>query len=128
MNNLFIELLDTVKEDENKDMYNYAKMEIYEMVYGTKISEDCANDWVKSMLPVGLHWTMEETTNAMQNLGYSCDKIDYFVVANMMYNDYYDLVKENEELALKLAKDWLDDEDSKEDKLYEYWKHVIKKD
>jgi hypothetical protein len=44
-----------------------------------------------------------------------------------MYNDYYNLVKENEPLALELAEDWLDDEDSKDCKLYEYWKHVIKK-
>ena len=98
------------------------------MAYGKKISEEMADKWVKEMQPVGLHWTMEETTNAMSSLGYNFDKVDYFVVANMMYNDYYDLVKDDETLALKLAKDWLDDVDAKKDKLYCYWKHIVKKD
>lgn len=78
------------------------------------------------MQPIGIHWTIEETTNAMQSLGYNFDSVDFFVVANMMYNDYYDLVKDDETLALKLVKDWLDDKDAKEDKLYCYWKHIIK--
>ena len=53
-------------------------------------------------------------------------KIDFYVVANMIYNDYFDLVRDNEELALKMAKDWLSDEDAKENKLYCYWKHIAK--
>lgn len=127
MNELFIELLDDSMEYD-KDMYDYAKCEIYEMAYGKKLSEDMAEEWVKSMKPAGLHWTIGETTNAMQSLGYNLDRIDFFVVANMMYNDYYDLVKEDETLALKLAYDWLNDEDGVENKLYEYWKYIIKRD
>ena len=46
----------------------------------------------------------------------------------MTYNDYYNIVKDDEELALKFAYDWIKDEDAKDNKLYEYWKHVIKKD
>ena len=42
-----------------------------------------------------------------------------------MYNDYFDLTKEDETLALRLAKDWLDDEDAKKDKLYCYWKYIV---
>ena len=42
---------------------------------GKEISEDMADKWVKDMKPVGLHWTMEETTNAMQSLGYNFDKV-----------------------------------------------------
>ena len=113
-------------KDAHPEEYHEYKMELYEMAYGKKINEEIAEKWVKEMKPIGMHWTMEETTNAMQSLGYSFNAIDFFVVANMMYNDYYDLVKEDETLALKLAKDWLDDEDAKEDKLYCYWKHIIK--
>ena len=32
------------------------------------------------------------------------------------------------EMALKLAYRWLDDKDAKKDKLYEYWKYIIKRD
>ena len=87
-----------------------------------------AEEWVSNMKPKHEHWTIEETTNAMQKMGYSCDKIEFYVVANMTYNDYYNIVKDDEELALRLAYDWIKDEDAKDNKLYEYWKHIIKKD
>ena len=37
-------------------------------------------------------------------------------------------IKDDEELALKMAYDWLDDADSVENKLYEYWKYIAKRD
>ena len=125
LGDMLADIIEDMKE-EHHDLYKDYKMELYEMAYGKKISEDMADKWVKEMKPIGIHWTMEETTNAMNDLGYNFDSVDYYVVANMMYNDYYDIVKEDETLALKLAKDWLDDEDAKEDKLYCYWKHIIK--
>lgn len=113
-------------KDAHPEEYHEYKMELYEIAYGKKINEETAEKWIKEMKPIGMHWTKEETTNAMQNLGYNVDTTDFFVVANMMYNDYYDLAKEDETLALKLAYDWLRDEDAKEDKLYCYWKHIVK--
>ena len=120
-------LMCEVKETKHK-LYEHIECEMYEMVYGKKISEEMAEEWVSNMKPKHEHWTYEETTSAMQSMGYNCDKIEYFIVANMMYNDYYDIVKDDEELALKMAYHWLKDEDAKECKLYEYWKHVIKRD
>lgn len=119
-------LMCEVKEDE-PELYKHIECTLYEDAYGKKINEQMAHSWVKSMKPVGMHWTMEETTQAMRSLGYSINSIEFYVVANMMYNDYYNLVKEDETMALKLAKSWLADEDSKDCKLYEYWKHVIKR-
>lgn len=112
-------------KDNHPEIYHKYKMELYEMAYGKKISDEMADKWVKDMKPIGIHWTIDETTNAMQSLGYNFDKIDFYVVANMMYNDYFDLVRDDETLALKLAKDWLSDEDAKEDKLYCYWKYIV---
>lgn len=120
-------LMCNAKETDHK-LYEFIECELYEMVYGKKISQEKAVEWVKDMEPAGMHWTMEETTNAMMSLGYNCDQTEFFVVANMMYNDYFDIVKNDEELALKLAYDWLKDEDAKEHKLYHYWKHIIKRD
>ena len=122
-----IDMLVCHAKDTDKELYDHVESLLYEMAYGKKISEEMAEEWVKNMKPKGQHWTHEETTQAMHELGYSLEPIEYYVVANMMYNDYYNLVKENEPLALELAEDWLDDEDSKECKLYEYWKHVVKK-
>ena len=125
LGDMLTEIIYSTKES-HPEIYKEYKMELYEMAYGKKVNEEMAEKWVKEMKPIGMHWTMEETTNAMRSLGYNFDSVDFFVVANMMYNDYYDLVKEDETLALKLAKVWLDDVDAKENKLYCYWKHIIK--
>ena len=116
LGDMLAEIIYDTKES-HPEIYEKYKMELYEMAYGKKISEEMAEKWVKDMQPVGLHWTMEETTNAMRSMGYNFEPVDYFVVANMMYNDYFDLVRDDETLALKLARDWLDDSDAKKDKL-----------
>lgn len=122
-----IEMLMCNAKDTDKELYDHIELLLYEMAYGKKINEDMAKIWVENMKPVGEHWKMSETTDAMHGLGFNLDKAEFYVVANMMYNDYFNLVKDNESLALELARDWLEDEDSKDCKLYEYWKHVIKK-
>lgn len=126
LSDMLDESIHKVKEFD-PEWFEKKKLKLYEMAYGKVIDEETAKEWVKSMEPVGIHWTIEETTNAMQNMGYNLDKLQFFVVTNMMYNDYYNIVKDNEELALKLAKDWLEDKDAKEDKLYCYWKYIIKR-
>ena len=119
------ELIESLEESHHEE-YEMYKEELYELAYGKKVNKDMAIEWVSEMKPVGEHWTMEQTNAAMQGLGYTLDSIDFYTVSNMMYNDYNDLVKDNEELALKLAYDWLNDEDSTDNKLYCYWKHIKK--
>ena len=123
LGDMLTEIIYETKES-HPEIYKKYKTELYEMAYGKNLSDEMAEKWVKDMKPIGMHWTIEETTNAMKSLGYNFDDVDFFTVANMMYNDYYNLVKDDEELALKLAKDWLDDVDAKKDKLYCYWKHI----
>ena len=120
------ELICDLKE-KNPKLYKRYKEELYELANGKVLTEEMAYAWVEEMKPEHEHWTIEETTKAMNNLNYNCDKLDYYVVVNMMYNDYYDIVKDDEELALKMAYHWLKDEDSLENKLYNYWKYVIKR-
>lgn len=122
-----IDMLICNAKETDVELYNHIESLLYEMAYGKMLNKEMAVKWVENMRPRGEHWTMDDTTNAMKSMGYSLDPTEFFVVVNMMYNDYYDLVKDNESLALELAEDWLTDEDSKECKLYEYWKHVIKK-
>ena len=120
-------LMCEIKDIEPK-LYEHIECELYEGAYGKVINKEMAHNWVKTMEPIGLHWTIEETTGAMKSLGFNCDEVEFYVVANMMFNDYYELVKEDEELALKLAYSWLKDKDAKEHKLYRYWKNIIKRD
>lgn len=119
-------LMCEAKEDE-PELYKHIEGILYEDAYGKVINDTMAYEWVREMTPVGAHWTMDETTNAMRSLGYSLNPLEFYVVANMMFNDYYNIVDGDETLALRLAKDWLNDKDAKEYKLYEYWKHIVKR-
>ena len=127
LSNMLDDLICDLKEEKPK-LYKKYKDELYEIANGKILNEEMAYKWVNNMKPVGEHWTIEETTNAMKQMGYNLNNIDFYVVANMMYNDYYDLVKEDEELALKLSYMWLNDEDSVKGKLYEYYKYIPKED
>ena len=114
-------------KETDRELYNHIESLLYEMAYGKKINKEMADEWVRNMKPRGQHWTMDETTSARHSLGYGLDEVDFYVVSNMMFNDYFDLVKDNENMALEMAEDWLKDEDSKDYKLYEYWKYIAKK-
>ena len=127
LSELLEEIIYKMKES-HYEMYEHYKMCLYEKAYGKKLSEEMAHEWVESMANTGEHWTIEETTNAMRKLNYNLDIIDFYVVANMMYSDYFELVQEDELLALKLAKKWLEDKDAVDDKLYNYWKYISKED
>lgn len=125
LGDMLVELVEGLEESHPEEYKKYSS-ELYEMAYGKKVTKDMAIEWVSDMKPVGEHWTIEDTTGAKESLGYDLDNVDFYVVANMIYNDYNDLVRDNEELALKMAYDWLHDEDAKDNKLYCYWKHIVK--
>lgn len=127
LGDMLAELIYMTKES-HPDLYEKYKIELYEMAYGKQISEEMAHKWVESMQPLGKYWSIGDTTKVMNELGYNHDNIDFYVVANMMKNDYNDLTEEDDNLALKMAHDWLNDDDAKDCKLYQYWKYVIKRD
>lgn len=84
--------------------------------------------WVKGMQPIGEHWTILETNEVLNKLSYTLNHVDFYVVMNMIYNDYYDIVKDDDNLTVKIALDWLNDEDAREQKLYRYWKHIVNRE
>ena len=100
---MLCDMMDYLKyHDEN--MYNKMASKMHEMAYGHILTEEMAQEWVKSM-PYGEHWSMKQTTDAMKQLGWSYDEIPFYVYANKMYNWHYETVKSNDKLALNLAKD-----------------------
>lgn len=119
-----IDILDCLEEiDENA--YTKYELDVYEILNGKKISEEIALDWVENMKPYGMKWTMEETTRAMRDKNWNLDPVDFFVVANMLFNDYNDIVLDDIDLVLNMTKDWLRDADAKDNKLYNYYKYVV---
>lgn len=122
------DLLEMVLDDmaeEKPDFYDHIESKLYENIYGKVVSEEMAKKWVRKMQPYGEKWEMEETTEVLKKNGLSLRDIDFYVVLNMMYNDFAKSVGDDTTMYIKLARDWLKDDDAKEDKLYNYYKYVV---
>lgn len=132
----FAESLCECECGEMEKEYKY----LYEDAYGHKLSKDIAEDWVRSMAVPdgsvgenGQKWSMDSTTEHGNKLNIDWsrhNKIDFYVVMNMMYSDYYKTAKalgmqEDSMFFARLAKDWLCDEDAHENKLYRYYFEVV---
>lgn len=118
--------LDKFKE-EDPEFYKYLESLLYETLYGKVISSDMAHNWTKCMLPYHEHWTKEQTDEILKAHGINATPLDFYVVLNMMYNDYRDVLGvEDIDIYIKLAKGWLEDSDAKDCKLYNYHKYIIK--
>lgn len=119
-----LEMLMCEVKETDEHLYKHIKGELYEMVHGKHITHSIAEEWVESMHPVGQYWSMQDTTKVMYELGFNHDEVEFYVVANMLKNDYNNVLDDG--MILNLAHYWLDDKDAKDDKLYEYWKHIVK--
>lgn len=80
-----------------------------------KIPKDEAENIVRRMTPKGQYWTFNQAKEFAQNHGVTHD---WYLVLNMVYNDYYDTAKTFElqndpEFYFSLAKDFIDDPDAR---------------
>lgn len=108
--------------------YDEYKMDLYEMAYGKKITLDMADSWVKAMTPRA-KWAKEETDQVLSP--YGINLIDGYVVMNMLYSDMKNVLgtgddEESLNRYIQATQDWLNDSDADEDKLYNYYKYIIK--
>lgn len=108
--------------DEEK--YDEIMCDLKELAYGKVITEEDAHQWVINMKPYGEHWNMATTTSVKNG---NFKDIDWYIVMNMMYNDYYSVAEDDTELYVKMAQSFLDDKDAIENKLYNYKKYIAKK-
>ena len=109
-------------EDYDEDLYHHYKMCLYKMAYGDVLNKEMAEEIVSNMKPYHLHWTLEETKSVQEQ--YDLDNIrdvDFFVVMNSAYNDYKDLFGDDLEMYIKYTKNFIKDEDAKENKVFVYF-------
>lgn len=126
---VFDKAMDYIKETDS-EKYDKLEMKMHEIVYGKVITEEMAKEWVESMRPLA-KWTMEETTNILKSSGLNIDPIQFYVVMNMLSSDMKDVLgsgddEESIEKYVEATKDWLNDGDVSSDKLYNYYKYVVK--
>lgn len=102
-------IIDEYSKKLPTDYYCMFYDDIYETIYGEVLSEEKAQTLVKAMKPYGEVWTLSEVDDV---LGGNCKKSTKYYVMNMLYNDYYNMFKDDTDKYLEMAKLWLNDVDS----------------
>lgn len=75
-----------------------------------------------------MKWTLSDTEGVRKQYGYTTIRpIDFWIVLNSAYNDYHDLFNEDVDMYVKFAKDFIQDEDAEDDKVYTYFSEIPKK-
>ena len=99
--------------------------EVYEISEGRVLNQEKAEMLIKNMKPFGMKWTLEDTEGVRKQYGFEDIRpIDFWIVMNSAYNDYNDLFGDNLEYYAKYSKDFIKDEDAKEDKVYYYFSMI----
>lgn len=127
LNDMLDDLICDLKEQKPK-LYKEYKKELYELAYGNIILEDKAIEIVNNMKPYGEHYTIENSKEIKSEYSMKHSVSDIYLVINSLYNDYCDLIGDNDEMYIKMTKLWLNDTDSVEDKVYVYFTEIPKED
>lgn len=129
LNDMLDELICDLKI-KDPTMYHEYKKCLYEIAYGKILSSDMAFEIVEHMKPYHEKWTIEETNNLKRehNLSNIRDE-DFYVVLNSMYNDYCKVFGDDDiKVYVDMTVAFIDDEDAKKDKVYDYFTTIPKKD
>ena len=118
-----------ILEEYDKEVYKKYEMCIYKMAYGTVLNKEMAEEIVSKMKPYRMRWTLDETKNIQERYGLNNIRpIDFFVVMNSKFNDCKDTVErfakseeEEMDMYISLSRDFIMDEDAKEDKVFTYF-------
>lgn len=127
LNDMLDELICDLKEQKPK-LYKEYKMELYEIAYGNVILEDKAREIVEHMKPFKEHFSMENAKEIKEDYSIKHSVSDIYLVVNSLYNDYHEILDENNDLYAKMTKLWLNDADSVDDKVFQYFCTIPKED
>ena len=101
---------------------------LYEISEGKVLNEKRASELIAAMKPHGQKWTLEETEGVRKQYEYETIRpVDFWIVMNSAYNDYEDIFKDNVEYYARFSKDFIQDEDAVDDKVYYYFSMIPKK-
>lgn len=121
MNELYYEMAELIKDrlpDEYKGFAERAEDVLYSM------SADEAEEIVRRMRPSGEHWSIDDVYSILDDNEMPQD-VDYYIVMNMMYNDYGRTFKtygvDTVEFYLEMSRDFIEDEDGVNHKVEKYF-------
>lgn len=126
LSDILDEIICVIKEyDEN--LYKKYKMELYSMAYGKRLNRQMAEEIVSKMKPYKMHWSLEETRDIQEEFGLQdLDEYAFFVVINSAYNDYRNIFGDNLDMYTRYTRDFIEDEDADEDKVFKYFTTIPK--
>lgn len=120
---LVCEMMDDLKE---KDAEEYER-KIYEISEGKILNEDKARYLIEKMKPFGKKWELNETEDVRNSYGFGdLRPVDFWITMNSAFNDYNDLFRDNVEWYAKFSKDFIQDEDAVDEKVYYYFTMIPK--
>ena len=125
------ETMDIVK-DYDKECYDDLMMKLYRMAYGNVLNKEMAEEIVHKMKPYGMRWSIEETNDVQNKYGLdNIRPVDFFIVINSKFNDDKETVdrftrnpEEELEMYVSLTKNFIMDEDAKQDKVFLYYTEI----
>lgn len=117
------ETLEKMKR-KNPDLYDDVMDALECLAY--KIPMDEAVQIVKEMRPKGQNWSYQQVKDWCHEKGVDKDIINWYLVLNMMYNDYYGTAKhfgheDDDVFYWCLAKNFIEDPDAKPFKVEKYF-------
>ncbi len=124
----------TVNNANLQAQYNKYVNEFYVLNYGYHLNEETATKWVSEMKSsdgvTGEHYSVDlAKMYARQNdIDFKESRYnfwDWYAILNMVYSDYHQVIGNNNDTYIKLAKATLEDYDVK-DKAYKYYHCVVK--
>lgn len=91
-----------------------------------KITLPEAENCVKAMRPAGQHWSCKQVKEYLATKGITDRLTDYYLVMNMVYNDYQRTaqtfgLQSDVEFYFSLARDFIEDVDAKPFKIERYF-------
>lgn len=106
------------------DMYDDIIEKLECLAY--RIPKDEAEDIVRRMSPRGQYWSFNQAKEFVQDHGVVDNWVNWYLVLNMAYNDYYDTAKafglqNDPEFYYNIAKDFIEDPDAKPLKVEKYF-------
>ena len=111
-------------EKRDKELYDKTMHKLEDVAY--EIKHDEAKKIVVDMKPFGEHWTYDQVKSYIEQKGiYNC-YTKYYMVMNMVYNDYYDVAvnyghQDDADFFFQLAHAFINDEDAKPHKVVKYF-------
>ena len=111
-------------EKENLKLFETSVNKLEKIAYD--IPFDKAMDIVYDMKPFGEHWSYDDIKVYLENKDIHSDYKTYYLVMNMVYNDYYDVavnygIQDDENFFFELAYSFINDIDGKAFKVERYF-------